>query len=346
MNYSKIITLLLSVLVAIAIVVVFYFLRGILKPFLVAIFLTILLGPLVDLLQKIHVPKGLAVTLVLLLTFAFLFLLGLVVYASVTSFSDELPKYEAKFVAIFHHLLDYFNVPLESVNTYLKNFDWMSALKELSLPGYITSTVGSFFQFLANVFLVLLFMVYALLGKESLFVRIRHAFRGEQAEQVARTVETIDRQIQEYLIAKTLISVVTGLLATGVLLIFGVDFAIVWGLLTFLLNYIPNIGSTIATLPPILLALLQFDSFWRPLWITVLLILIQMTMGNVVEPRFMGKRLDLSPLVVILSLIFWGFLWGIVGMILAVPIAATVKIVTENIEPLKPISFFLSGGVA
>ncbi len=345
MNYSKIITSLLAVLVTIAVVVVFYFLRGILKPFLVAIFLTILLEPLVEALRKIRVPKGLAVTLVLLLTFAFLFLLGLVVYASVTSFSDQLPKYETKFVAIFHNLLDLFNIPLEDVNTYLKNFDWTSAIHQLSLPSYVSSTVGSFFQFLANVFLVLLFMVYALLGKESLFVRIRHAFKGAQAEQVASTVEIINRQIQEYLIAKTLISVVTGLLATTVLLIFGVDFALVWGMLIFLLNYIPNIGSTIATLPPILMALLQFDSFWRPFWVTVLLILIQMTMGNAVEPRFMGKRLDLSPLVVILSLIFWGFLWGIVGMILAVPIAATVKIVTENIEPLRPISYFLSGGV-
>ncbi len=345
MNYSKLITILLAILVTIAVLVVFYFLRSILKPFLVAIFLTVLLEPLVDGLRRIHIPKGLAVTLVLLLTFAFLFLLGLVVYASVTSFSDQLPKYETKFVAIFHHLLALFNIPLEDVNTYLKNFDWTAAVKQLSLPAYVSSTVGSFFQFLANVFLVLLFMVYAMLGKESLFARIRHAFRGWQAEQVASTVETINRQIQEYLIAKTLISLVTGLLATVVLLIFGVDFAFVWGMLTFLLNYIPNIGSTIATLPPILLALLQFDSFWRPLWISVLLILIQMTMGNVVEPRFMGKRLDLSPLVVILSLIFWGFLWGIVGMILAVPIVATVKIVTENIEPLKPISYFLSGGV-
>ncbi|HDL18350.1 MAG TPA: AI-2E family transporter [Bacteroidetes bacterium] len=142
---------------------------------------------------------------------------------------------------------------------------------------------------------------------------------------------------------KTLISLATGLIATIILIVFGVDFAVVWGMLTFLLNYIPNIGSIIATAPPILVAFLQFDSFLRPLWITVLLLLVQMAMGNIIEPKFMGKSLDLSPLVVILFLIFWGFLWGIVGMILAVPIAATIKIVTANFPALRPVSVLMSG---
>ena len=334
----------MGILVLIALGLVFYYLSSILKPFFVAVFLSILLDPLVEILRKIKIPKGIAVVIVLLLTFAFLFLLGLVVYASFTSFADELPKYEAKFSVMFQNILQWFNIPLQDLNSYLHNFDWRRAITGLSLPSYVSSGVGSFFQFLLNVFLVLLFMIYILLGRDSFYDRVRRAFASSGTDRVMVTVKNINDQIQEYLIVKTIISVITGVLATIVLLAFGVDFAVVWGMLTFLLNFIPNIGSTIATIPPILLALLQFDSLMRPLWITISLLVIQMTMGNFVEPKFLGKRLDLSPLVVILFLIFWGYLWGIVGMILAVPIAATIKIVTENIKSLRPISVFMSGG--
>ncbi len=344
MNQSKITTSFLGILVLIALGLVFYYLSSILKPFFVAVFLSILLDPLVEILRKIKIPKGIAVVIVLLLTFAFLLLLGLVVYASVTSFADELPKYEAKFSVMFQNILQWFNIPLQDLNSYLHNFDWRRAITGLSLPSYVSSGIGSFFQFLLNVFLVLLFMIYILLGRDSFYDRVRRAFAPGGTDRVMITVKNINDQIQEYLIVKTIISLITGILATIVLLAFGVDFAIIWGMLTFLLNFIPNVGSTIATIPPILLALLQFDSLMRPLWITISLLLIQMTMGNFVEPKFLGKRLDLSPLVVILFLIFWGYLWGIVGMILAVPIAATIKIVTENIKFLRPISVFMSGG--
>lgn len=343
MNHSKPTTVLLGILVLIASGVIFFYLRGILRPFFVAVFLSILLDPLVELLRKIKIPKAIAVFIVLIFTFAFLFLLGLIVYASITSFSDELPKYEAKFTIMFQNILRQFNIPLESLNTYLQQFDWKSAIKDLSLPSFISSGVGTFFQFLINVFLVILFMIYILLGKDSFFDRIRRAFETDGTARVTNTVQNINDEIQKYLIVKTIISLITGILATVVLLIFGVDFAIVWGMLTFLLNFIPSVGSTIATIPPILLALLQFDSLMRPLWVAVSLLVIQMTMGNFVEPKFMGKHLDLSPLIVILFLIFWGYLWGIVGMILAVPIAATIKIVTANIRSLRPISVFMGG---
>jgi len=343
-NHSKITVSFLGILVLVALGFVFYYLSSILKPFFVAVFLSILLDPLVEWLRKIKIPKGIAVLIVLLLTFAFLFLLGVMVYASFSSFSNELPKYEAKFTTMFQHILQWFNIPLEDLNSYLNNVDWRRAITGLSLPSYISSGIGSFFQFLANVFIVLLFMIYILLGRDSFYDRVRRAFESQGTDRVMVTVKNINDQIQEYLIVKTIISLLTGVLATVVLLAFGVDFALVWGMLTFMLNFIPNIGSTIATLPPILLALLQFDSLMRPLWITISLLVIQMTMGNFVEPKFLGKRLDLSPLVVILFLIFWGYLWGIVGMILAVPIAATIKIVTENIKPLRPISVFMSGG--
>ncbi len=343
MNQSKSVLFLLGILAMVAVGVICYFLQSILKPFFVAIFLSILLEPIMRWLRGIKIPKSLALLLVLILTFSFLFLLGLLVYTSITSFADELPKYETKFVNIFQNVLTMFDMPMEELNARIKEIDWTTAIKDLSLPSIVSSGIGSFFNFLGNVFIVLLFMVYLLVGKEYMVGRIERAFEGERSQQIRDAMENINDQIQKYLITKTLISLATGLIATIILLVFGVDFAVVWGMLTFLLNYIPNIGSIIATAPPILVAFLQFDSFLRPLWITVLLLLVQMAMGNIIEPKFMGKSLDLSPLVVILFLIFWGFLWGIVGMILAVPIAATIKIVTANFPALRPVSVLMSG---
>jgi predicted PurR-regulated permease PerM len=130
-----------------------------------------------------------------------------------------------------------------------------------------------------------------------------------------------------------------------ILLIFGVDFALLWGFLAFLLNFIPNIGSIVAVILPILIALLQFDSASTALILLVLLMTTQMIMGNVIEPKMMSFSLDLSPLLVLVALIFWGWIWGIWGMILAVPIMSILKIVFENVEALKPIGIVMSGKV-
>ncbi len=332
-----------AILVVVVIGIVCYLLRTILKPFFVAIFLSVLFEPVMTGLRRLKIPKGIAVIVVLIFAFTLLTLLGLLVYAGASSFADQYPKYETKVVALFHNILNLFHIPLEDLSNYVNELDWAKAIQDLSLPSFVSSSVGSFITFLGNVFLVLLFMVYALLGREYFFQRIHRAFDEKSSDRIAIAIDNINTQVQRYLVTKTAISLLTGTFATCILLLFNVDLAIMFGLLTFLLNYIPNVGSIIATLPPVLLALLQFDSSLRPLWIGIFLIAGQMSMGNILEPRLMGKSLDLSPLVVILFLIFWGFLWGIVGMVLAVPFAATIKIVTSNIDSMRPISILMSG---
>jgi predicted PurR-regulated permease PerM len=148
-------------------------------------------------------------------------------------------------------------------------------------------------------------------------------------------LEHIDSDVQKYLAIKTLISLMVGVLTTVVLFIFGVDFAIVFGFLAFLLNYIPNVGSIIAVGLPVVIALLQFGKFWPVLWIFIIITVLDNIIGNILEPKLMGKGLGLSPLAVLFSLFFWLWLWGIPGMILAVPILAIFKIVASNIPSLK-----------
>jgi predicted PurR-regulated permease PerM len=155
----------------------------------------------------------------------------------------------------------------------------------------------------------------------------------------------MDTQVRQYLLTKTLISLGTGALTTVILWIFGVDFALFWGFLAFLFNFIPNVGSLMAVVFPVLLAFLQFDTLVQPFLVLALLVGTQSTMGNIIEPKVMAFSLNLSPLVVLVALIFWGWLWGVVGMIIAVPMTAIIKIVFENIEDLQPLARLLGGPI-
>jgi predicted PurR-regulated permease PerM len=142
-----------------------------------------------------------------------------------------------------------------------------------------------------------------------------------------------------------LISFVTGFLVWFALAMVGVDFAITWGALAFFLNFIPTVGSIAASIPPIVLALVPFyPSFWPGVITLLALLTIQLSIGNGIAPKVLGDQLNLSPVVILLSLMFWGWLWGIVGALLSVPITAAIKIVCENIEPLHPISVMMGSG--
>jgi predicted PurR-regulated permease PerM len=156
---------------------------------------------------------------------------------------------------------------------------------------------------------------------------------------------SISKQIGQYLVVKVAISGTTGVLVWIILSLLKVEFALTWGALAFFLNFIPSIGSIIASIPPVLLAVVQYyPSVWTPVLTAVALLLVQMTMGNIIEPKIMGDNLNLSPVVILLALIFFGWMWGIVGALLSVPIAAAIKIVCENIDALKPISILMGSG--
>jgi predicted PurR-regulated permease PerM len=192
---------------------------------------------------------------------------------------------------------------------------------------------------------VLLFMFFILAGSGDFIAKVQRIVSRHQSRAMATMLENIDRRMRQYLIAKTLISLLTGTVTTLTLLILGVDFALVWGFLTFLLNFIPTIGSIVAVFFPFLFSLLQFETFTIPLLVLIILSVLQNSIGNVLEPRFMAHSLDLSPLLVLVSLILWGWMWGIWGMVLSIPIMATIKIICENVETLAPVAALMSGRV-
>ena len=312
--------------------------KPVLFPFFLAIFLSFILYPVIDFLNRIHIPKAFSVIFLLIITFFIIYLLGALFYSGGKAFASEFPKYGQKISSILTTLQQKFK--LTSFNW--ETVDWIGKLDINKIGGFFLSSLGPFFSFMSNLFLIFIFLVFILAGRGRTRIKIKNSFDSSRASIIIDVIQNIDRQIQRYLAIKTVVSLITGILATIVLMIFGVDFAIVFGFFTFLLNYIPTVGSVIATLLPLIIAVFQFDTLWTAFWIFLLLGSIQMTIGSFIEPKLMGKGLGLSPLVVLFFLFFWGWLWGIPGMILAVPMAAIIKIVCSNIPNLSFVGELMS----
>ena len=318
-------------------------LKTVLLPFVVAILLSIIFKPVILWLRGKRVPMIISLFGVLIVFSIVLFLLGWVLYASAASFVAELPKYEAKMAVIAEGVeqsligwADRFNIALGEVQ-------WSDAIELSSVTAAVTSGVGSFISFVTTTFLIVLFMLFILASSGELGDKVRHSFPEQYGDWMASVLRTVDSHVRQYLVTKTLISLGTGTLTWLVLFILGVDFALVFGFIAFILNYIPNIGSTLAVIFPFILTLLQFESLAVPLGVLLGLGGTQMVMGNVIEPRIMGYSLNMSPLLILVSLFLWGWLWGIWCMVLAVPIMATIKIVFENLERMSPIAKLMEG---
>lgn len=319
--------------------------KTIIIPFVIALFLTFTYDPIINKLTQWRVPRGLAVLLTMLLSVLLLYLMGMLIYSSAQAFVEQFPKYEQRMMVLLKDVVSSIEGIIgENLNAdYLKNINWLDTLREFSIASNLVSGIGNFFNFFGKTLIVIIFMAYMLMGKPNLDSKINKAFPEEKARRINEMLEAATLKIQKYLSTKLLVSTITSLLSLTIFLIFDLDFPIFWAVVIFVLNFIPNIGSIIASVLPVLFSILQFGSIYEALWLFIAIGIVQFIMGNVLEPRWMGYTLNLSPLVVILSLIFWGYIWGIAGMLLSVPILATLTIVTERIEPLKSISVFLRG---
>jgi AI-2 transport protein TqsA len=336
-----------TTVVAALIILALNFGRELLLPLMLALYLSFILDPVVDLLtnekRKIKLPRPLAITIAIIMTFLVLYGMGLVVYSQAGELYNQYPVYEQKLRLIFGQftLLTEEMLGKSIDRDLLRNLDWMAAFQQYSLADRLISSVGSFLSFLGNVFLVIFFMIYFLVGKKNLPSKLERAFGAQGSTEANRMIQRITGQVRSYLATKTLVSLGTGLLSYFIFLAFGLDFPVIWAFLIFLLNFIPNFGSIVSSLLPLLIALVQYDSLLTVFWLGVVLFGLQLTIGNVIEPRVMGQSLNLSPLAVILSLIFWGWLWGVAGMILAVPTLATLILILENFESFRPVSKLL-----
>ncbi len=350
-NFSdtQIIIFLLSVIALMGLGAILYVTRAVILPLALAVFLSFILEPVIAFFERRGVPSILAIIFTLLITFLMAALLGILVNSSIQSFAEEFPKYEAKYQkhvsGFFDALIALFEPPPELLNGEMsggKRFKMLNTLSQFSLSDMITATLGAVTRFLSNFLLVLLFLLFILMGRNQLSRKLIGAFDRRTSRQMSAILQNINQQIQRYIVAKTLISLLTAIFTTSVLLLFQVEFAIIWGVLTFLLNFIPSIGSVLAVFMPVTIAFLQFETYGITIVILVVLSVIQLGIGTILDPRLVGERVDLSPLVILFSLIAWGWLWGIVGMFLAVPLSVILKIIFQNSRSLRFISILMS----
>jgi len=309
--------------------------QGIITTTLLAMFIGIICVQPVLWLYKRKVNHTLAVAVVLTGIMVLFFGLGAILGQSFNSFASDAPLYGAKLREIMNNTLD----SLARLGIHVDNRSWEQKIDPGKIMNYTASILSELGGIMSNAFVIFFIVMFMLLERASLRLKAKVIARYYHTNNL-RVMTTIGESIRGYLGLKTIISLITGVLIWLWLLIFGIDYALLWGMVAFLLNYIPNIGSIIAGVPAVLFALVQAGPAGAG-WATLGYVGVNMVVGNIIEPRMMGKNMGLSTLIVFLSLIFWGFVLGTVGMFLSVPLTMVFKILLEQNPKTRWISILL-----
>jgi predicted PurR-regulated permease PerM len=307
---------------------------AIIVPFLLAAFIAVICAPPLRWMQDRRVPTGLAVLVIVLFLLVCMIFFGLFIGTSMNDFLAELPVYQAR---------------LEQQTSELRN--WMAdhgveissgVFRQQFNPGTIMQMVGNMLTsltgMLTNTFMILLTVIFILLEASGLPLKLRVAM-GDLEASLGSYKEFLE-SVNRYLIIKTVMSLLTGICVIVWLSILKIDFPVLWGLVAFLLNYVPNIGSIIAAVPVVLLGLVQYG-FASALLVAGGYLAVNTVFGSILEPRVMGKGLGLSTLIVFASLVFWGWILGPVGMLLSVPLTMIVKIALQSRKETRWLAILL-----
>ncbi|MEX2442071.1 MAG: AI-2E family transporter [Alkalispirochaeta sp.] len=305
-------------------------------PFVIAVLLSFVFAPIVSFLVKRHVPRFIAITFVLLIFLAFGFLIALIIYSSFQSLLREFPTYQARFSQLLRDVIVRFDLPPDITS-------------QLEVTRTIGSTLlsfsGNFMSFASGFMVVMIFLLFLLMEKPYTRRKLSMAVRDETTRRLSRVLLHITSQIGRYVAVKLLVSTLTAIVVYVLFRIIGVDFPFVWSVLTFLFNFIPSIGSVAITFISGIFAMVQFLPEWNPIIVAFSgMALTQFVIGNVLDPKLIGDRLNLSPVIILLSLLLWGWLWGTAGLFLAVPLTVAIKIVFENVPGMEAFGILMGTG--
>lgn len=306
-------------------------------PFILAAFIAIICIPPLIWLQNKKVPQLLSVIIVILAILIIGWVFAAMITGAISDLTNKLPFYQERLAVLSNQAEEWIRtLPIETPDEVFKD------LLDPSLAmGAVTNTVSSIGNILTNSFLIILLVIFILLEAATLPGKIRTAI-GKPDSPLSQYNDVI-KNINKYLGIKTLISIGTGFTIFLWLVILGIDFPILWGLLAFLLNFVPNIGSLLASVPPILIALVQFG-IGKALLTAIGFLVANTIFGSILEVKILGKGLGLSTLVVFISLIFWGWVLGPIGMLLSVPLTMIIKIILESNESTKGAAILLGSG--
>lgn len=308
-----------------------------LVPFLLSLFIAVISSPPLVWLKSRGVPTGIAILIIMGVIVGAGVLVGTVVGSSIASFRQDLPHYQARLTALSHVFFSQLQ-PLGIDMDLTQLRESLNPATALALAG---TTLSSFGNMMTNAFLIILTVVFILAEEMRFADKLRQA--NPDCDNTLRAIKRFTQSVNRYMALKTALSLLTGLIIMAWLWVQGVDYFVLWGLLAFLLNFVPTLGSILAAIPAVLLSLVQLGV--GDALITALgFVLVNVVIGNFLEPRIMGRGLDLSPLVVFLSLVFWGWVLGPIGMLLSVPLTMTVKIAAESFEDTRWLGVLLGSG--
>ncbi|MDR3279242.1 MAG: AI-2E family transporter [Synergistaceae bacterium] len=303
-------------------------------PLTLAFILTLLFTPVIKAGEPYKIPPFVMVIMIIVCFFGVFLPLGIFLNTRLQSTIQLLPTYHSRLVGLGRALLERYQVP----TSFLDSINWYNTMGR-----YLSGMTGFMLNWLGNLVMVMVFLIFMLLESPYIDDRLKLAFKGENGDKITLMAEKIVGQISKYLRTLALISLSTGTLVWGALSALKIEFAMTWGILAFIFNFVPTVGSIAASLPPVLVAIVQYYPDPVPAVLTFLALLaIQFTMGNILTPKIMGDTLGLSPVVILISLMFWGLIWGITGALLSVPLAVMIKIICENIEPLHFMAVLMS----
>lgn len=321
--------------------------KSFLLPILVAVISVYVLIAASDAIARLpggrHLPEWMRRVIVLVLFLLAVVLLGGVMISTAGQISVRLSDYQQNISAPLSRLLSLVGAERFDLQTL-----WQEATRGISLEGLAGVALGSISAAAGLIFMVLIYAVFLMAEREGFAHKIAVALPSDRGVQAAEIIARINASISGYLAVKTLVNVILGAISYAVMWAFGVDFALFWAVLIALLNYIPYVGSMLGVISPVILSMAQFGSLQMTLAIAALLTAAQMSVGNFLEPRMVGRKVNMSPFVVLVALTLWSSIWGVAGAILAIPltsIIAIIAIILSSFEPTRPFAVLLAEDV-
>lgn len=341
-DYTKKIYFVLLAGLVILLGFLFKILSSVFLPVITAALISCVFAPVIQKLNyKFKIPWIVLTIFITIMLLVIILGVSSLLISSVTSIVTEYPKYENKFLSIYKIIATNFNLNFDEGMGFFGNV-WQHLKVREYVQGFVLTLSSGLVSSGRNIFLLLILCLFILIEYRMTNRKISYAFRDRAKGKILRVIRRIIMEVVRYLSIKFAISLATGILVFATCLILRMDFAILWGVLAFVMNFIPTFGSIFSAAITTLFALLQFYPNYPKIFALLsLIIIINFVLGNIVEPRVQGKNLGLSPFVIIVSLTLWGYIWGTVGMLIAVPMTVIIKIVCENIDYLHPIAILL-----
>lgn len=318
-------------------------LSSVFLPIIISILLAIVFYPVITKLHtKLKFPWVLAALLIVVLLLAGIGSISSLLTKSLGTIFSEYPKYEIRLMSIFEKIAFHLNLEFDKGKSFIENLWGILQVRDFIQKAAVNLSSG-IVSSVKSVLVFLLMLAFLLIELGSFSEKINIAFEGVSRGAILNISSQIIFDVTRYLSIKFFISLATGILVYAGVAIVGLDFPIVWGFFAFVMNFIPTFGSIISIVITFLFALLQFYPEWgKIIYVVILLISVNFVLGNIIEPRIEGRHLGLSPFAILISLSIWGWIWGFIGMILAVPMTVIIKIVCQNIPELRRIAIFLS----